>query len=99
MGVEQQGGRYSQGWSKERSGETIPAACMKGKTFAQIKADFAKTNKLWEDPDFPANDATINPKAKPRKPLVWKRPPVSNIDLDLDLIRSWRKHDYNLHQM
>lgn len=75
---QQAGSRYSQGWSKERSGETIPAACMKGKTFSQIKADCKKSGKLWEDPEFPANDATINPKAKPRKPLVWKRPTVSD---------------------
>lgn len=73
--VAEQGGRYSQGWGKESKSVTIPAECMKGKTFEQIKAECQKAKKLWEDPDFPANDATINPHEKPRKPLTWKRPP------------------------
>ena len=77
--VAEQGGRYSQGWGKESKSVTIPAECMKGKTFEQIKAECQKAKKLWEDPDFPANDATINPHEKPRKPLTWKRPPVNDI--------------------
>jgi len=49
------------------------------KTFAEIKAQCQRERKLFEDPDFPANNKSVFPSKRPPKPFEWKRPSVSSL--------------------
>jgi len=48
-------------------------------SFAEIRAKCLREKKLFEDPDFPADDKIfpINEATKSLMPLEWKRPKVS----------------------
>ena len=73
------GSRYSKGWGSQRQHTRPTAQPMQtaGKTFEQIKAECLRSGQLFEDPDFPAIDASIFYSRKPPRSFVWKRPGVS----------------------
>lgn len=48
-----------------------------GRSFADIKRECLEEKKLFEDPEFPADDSSLFFKQKPRIKFVWKRPHVS----------------------
>ncbi|XP_063773622.1 calpain-9 [Pseudophryne corroboree] len=45
-----------------------------GKTYEQLKQECLRNGTLFEDADFPANDASLFYSEKPNIPFVWKRP-------------------------
>ena len=63
------------GEPKRQSG---PPMNVEGKTYEEIKAQCLRKNRLFEDPDFPADDSSVFPSKPPPRPLQWKRPCVSN---------------------
>lgn len=71
--------RYSRGWGskKDRSvrGGSLAPMQLKGKTYAEIKQQCLDEGRLFEDPDFPADDSSIFYSQAPVRSFVWKRPP------------------------
>jgi len=45
-----------------------------GRSFADIKRECLEEKKLFEDPEFPADDSSLFFKQKPRIKFIWKRP-------------------------
>ncbi|KAG8444320.1 hypothetical protein GDO86_009488 [Hymenochirus boettgeri] len=45
-----------------------------GKSYEQLRKDCLSKGVLFEDTDFPANDASLFYSEKPKVPFVWKRP-------------------------
>ncbi|KAM4695301.1 calpain-9 [Discoglossus pictus] len=45
-----------------------------GKSYEELKQDCLRKGILFEDEDFPANDASLFYSEKPNIPFVWKRP-------------------------
>uniref|UniRef100_A0A3B3D9P8 Calpain catalytic domain-containing protein n=2 Tax=Oryzias melastigma TaxID=30732 RepID=A0A3B3D9P8_ORYME len=52
-------------------------APFKNQHYAHLKRDCIKNKKLFEDPEFPANDSSVFYKEKPCGIVEWKRPGVS----------------------
>lgn len=48
-----------------------------GKAYEELKQDCLRRGSLFEDPDFPASDASLFFSEKPPVPFLWKRPGVS----------------------
>lgn len=44
------------------------------RTYAEIKEQCLRERRLFEDPDFPANNKSVFPSKRPPKPFEWKRP-------------------------
>ena len=79
------GRRAKSGWGTRHGGSepkrpSGPPMKLEGKTYDEIKAQCLRENRLFEDPDFPANDSSVFPSKRPPRPFEWKRPSVSNID-------------------
>jgi len=75
--------RAKSGWGSRHGGTepkrpSGPPMKLEGKTYDEIKAQCLRENRLFEDPDFPPNDSSINPSGHPPCPIQWKRPIVSN---------------------
>jgi hypothetical protein len=70
--------RYSQGWGSVRDSRPPPrpALAMSGKSYAEIKAECLAAGALYEDPDFPATDASVFYSRRPPRAFEWKRPTV-----------------------
>uniref|UniRef100_A0A8B9DYM2 Calpain 9 n=1 Tax=Anser cygnoides TaxID=8845 RepID=A0A8B9DYM2_ANSCY len=45
-----------------------------GKAYEELKQDCLRRGSLFEDPDFPASDASLFFSEKPPVPFLWKRP-------------------------
>uniref|UniRef100_A0A8B9IC31 Calpain 9 n=1 Tax=Anser brachyrhynchus TaxID=132585 RepID=A0A8B9IC31_9AVES len=45
-----------------------------GKAYKELKQDCLRRGSLFEDPDFPASDASLFFSEKPPVPFLWKRP-------------------------
>ncbi|XP_053567152.1 calpain-9 [Bombina bombina] len=45
-----------------------------GKSYEELRRECLKKGTLFEDPDFPANDASLFYSEKPNIPFEWKRP-------------------------
>jgi len=78
--------RSNSGWGtrhgdSEPNGPSGPPMKLERKTYDEIKAQCLRDNRLFEDPDFPAVDTSIFPSKLPKRPLVWKRPIVSNLTI------------------
>ena len=72
--------RYSRGWSSKKDNSTrrgLAPMKLKGKTYAEIKQQCLAEGRLFEDPDFPAQNSSIFYSEMPARSFVWKRPPVS----------------------
>lgn len=72
------GGYHLGGAHKEISANAKPsdATPHNGVSFADIQKHCLKEGVLFEDPDFPAVDASMFFSKKPPRPFVWKRPKV-----------------------
>ena len=75
--------RYSKGWGsrlvggaryEKRAGAPMHVGT---KTFQELRDQCLKEGRLFEDADFPAEDASIFFSRKPPRPFEWKRPTVS----------------------
>ena len=80
------GRRYKSGWGTSHSGSQSkrpsgPPTKLEGKTYDEIKAQYLRENRLFEDPDFPAVDSSVFPSKLPPSHFEWKRPGVSNFTL------------------
>ena len=77
--------RYSRGWGSSKDSKTKarhePPMKLKGKTYDEIRQQCLQEGRLFEDPDFPAQDSSIFYSRSPPRPFVWKRPSVRNIKL------------------
>uniref|UniRef100_A0A3B3CY23 Calpain catalytic domain-containing protein n=1 Tax=Oryzias melastigma TaxID=30732 RepID=A0A3B3CY23_ORYME len=49
----------------------------KNQNYAELKRDCIQRRKLFEDPEFPANDSSVFYEEKPFGIVEWKRPGVS----------------------
>ena len=49
-----------------------------GLTYDEIRAQCLQQNRLFEDPEFPANNSSIFPSKRSPHPFEWKRPGVSD---------------------
>jgi len=65
------------GVKQQPAGTSGTTKKLEGKKFAEIKAQCLRERRLFEDPDFPASNASIFPSKRPPNPFVWKRPAVS----------------------
>ena len=79
--VPEQSRRYQKGWGSSR-GDRRDAAMkppmkLEGKTYDEIKAQCLREGRLFEDPDFIAEDKSIFYSKAPPRPFEWKRPTVS----------------------
>jgi len=77
--------RAKSGWGTRHGGSepkrpSGPPMKLEGKTYDEIKAQCLRENRLFEDPDFPANDSSVFPTRRPPRPFEWKRPGVSNTE-------------------
>ncbi|KAM8947032.1 calpain-9 [Pelodytes ibericus] len=54
--------------------ETAKSIHSSGKSYEELKQQCLKAGTLFEDVDFPANDASLFYSEKPNIPFVWKRP-------------------------
>ncbi|KAK2162947.1 hypothetical protein LSH36_89g07060 [Paralvinella palmiformis] len=71
--------RYSRGWSSKKDNSTrrgLAPMKLKGKTYAEIKQQCLAEGRLFEDPDFPAQNSSIFYSEMPARSFVWKRPPT-----------------------
>ena len=60
--------------------ETVEA--YRHQDYDEIKSNLLKTNKLFEDPLFPATNESIFQKKSVPKGLIWKRPSVLKIQFN-----------------
>ena len=51
--------------------------------FDQIRMDCLRRGQMFEDPDFPASDASVYYSCNPPLRLEWKRPAVGSFSLHL----------------
>uniref|UniRef100_A0A3B3B7Q9 Calpain catalytic domain-containing protein n=1 Tax=Oryzias melastigma TaxID=30732 RepID=A0A3B3B7Q9_ORYME len=49
----------------------------KNQHYSDLKRDCIKNKKLFEDPEFPANDSSVFYEEQPHDIVEWKRPGVS----------------------
>jgi len=73
------GVRYTQGWRNAEQDRRPPprVARIVSQDYEVIKKTCLDQNALWEDPSFPAVDASIYPSSRQPLPFKWKRPGVS----------------------
>jgi hypothetical protein len=73
------GVRYIQGWRNAEQDRRPPprVARIVSQDYELIKRTCLEQNALWEDPSFPAVDASIYPSSRQPLPFTWKRPGVS----------------------
>ena len=48
----------------------------KNQRYSKLKSQCEKEERLFEDPEFPANDKSIFFSHAPQKQIVWRRPKV-----------------------
>ena len=85
------GRRFKSGWGSRHGGSeptrpSGPPMKLEGKTYDEIKAQCLRENRLFDDPDFPAVDSSVFPSKMPPRPFEWKRPGVSNVNVDCTCI-------------
>ncbi|CAD5122448.1 DgyrCDS10873 [Dimorphilus gyrociliatus] len=72
------GSRYSKGWGSRR--ETRPPAGppmeLEGKTYQEVIQQCQREGRLFEDPDFHADDSSLVFSGRPGRSIEWKRPHV-----------------------
>ncbi len=74
---ESKGSRYGSGWGAKPARKPAgPPMKLEGTTFAEIKAQCQREGRLFEDPDFPANDSSLYYSRGPARSIEWKRPTV-----------------------
>ena len=77
--------RYKSGWGgRKEKKPSGPPMQLEGKTYTEIRDQCLREGRLFEDPDFPAVDASIFYSRTPPRPFEWKRPSVSCV--------SWTPH-------
>lgn len=64
-----------------------------GQHYADLKRNCIKDKTLFEDPEFPATNASVFFRKPPPGTVVWKRPGVSGSGPALKCIRDCRKFD------
>ena len=72
--------RYSKGWrSAEQDSRPSQRAGRQAKSsdFVNVRDKCIAEGKLWEDPEFPADDRSIMATDQPTTSYEWKRPGVS----------------------
>ena len=86
-GGDDSGSRFSVGRSTQRGGvggrssrreKKNPFSGMEKQSYEEIVKKCKEEGCLFEDPEFPAEDASIFFSRSPPKPFEWKRPTVSN---------------------
>lgn len=76
----------------------IPALHLPPKRdFYEIRKSCLNADVLYEDPEFPATDASLYFSRNPQKPVVWKRPWVmlQNYWMNTRAIWVYREHGWN----
>lgn len=75
------GSRYSTGWGSRRESRPPPGPPLEleGKTYKEVKELCRRENRLFEDPDFPADDSSLVYSGRPGRSIEWKRPHVSDL--------------------
>jgi len=68
--------RIVKGWGsrKPRPPPGLPPLELEGKSFTEVRDACLSEGRLFEDPDFQADDSNVFYSKRPPRPFVWKRP-------------------------
>jgi hypothetical protein len=67
------------------------------RSFDELRDECLEKGELWEDPDFPATQASVFYHQTPPFAFEWKRPNVSKDDDDDDQFKDKRDIELDLH--
>ncbi len=61
------------------------------RSFEELRDECLERGQLWEDPDFPAAQASVFYHQTPPFAFEWKRPSVSDLKEDRDIIKETKR--------